>query len=36
MRLSFGRFTTTDEIDLAVEALVASAELLRESYEVSA
>lgn len=31
MRLSFGRFTTGDEIDAAIEALRASAEMVRET-----
>jgi cysteine sulfinate desulfinase/cysteine desulfurase-like protein len=30
IRLSFGRFTTTAQIDEAIEALAASAALLRE------
>lgn len=36
VRLSFGRFSTSDEVDAAVEALAASAEMVRDTAEVHA
>lgn len=36
VRLSFGRFTTANEVDAAVEALAASAEMIQDTAEVHA